>query len=128
MNIDLIRNQILTKFGTYSKCAEALNISPSTLSRLLQKPSYKFLQTFPDKHTGKLFNYSKDGLDFFNRALKRLNLPAYSIHDLRRKFGTTLAEKGLTPYELQKLMRHQNIRTTMQYYINIDLQNIAKKM
>lgn len=88
----------------------------------------KFLQTFPDKHTGKLFNYSKDGLDFFNRALKRLNLPAYSIHDLRRKFGTTLAEKGLTPYELQKLMRHQNIRTTMQYYINIDLQNIAKKM
>lgn len=87
-----------------------------------------FLLSFPGKHSGKLFNYSKDGLDFFNRTLKRLNLPPYSIHDLRRKFGTTLAEKGLTPYELQKLMRHQNIRTTMQYYINIDLQSIAKKM
>jgi integrase/recombinase XerD len=94
-------------------------------------PIYETLKNFLkkiEKKNDRLFNYSKDGLDFYNRALKRLNLPQYSIHDLRRKFGTMMAEKGLTPYELQKLMRHQNIRTTMQYYINIDLQSIAKKM
>lgn len=87
-----------------------------------------FLLKYFNKNKGKLFNYSKDGLKFWNRTLIKLNLPKYSIHDLRRKFGTNLAEKGLTPYELQKLMRHQNIRTTMQYYVNIDLQSISKKM
>lgn len=75
-----------------------------------------------------LFTYSKDGLKFYNRALERLKLNHYSLHDLRRKFGTMMAEKGLTPYELQKLMRHENIKTTMQYYVNVSIKNIGNKL
>jgi integrase len=87
----------------------------------------KLLNSIP-KTSAKLFSYSGDGLKFYNRALDRLKLKHYSLHDLRRKFGTMMAERGLTPYELQRVMRHQNIKTTMQYYINIDMQNIASKM
>lgn len=43
MNKDLIKELILIKFGTYTKCAEELGITRSTLSRNLEKPSYKFL-------------------------------------------------------------------------------------
>lgn len=87
----------------------------------------KLLNHIP-KHGPKVFAYSDKGLKFYGKAITLLKLKHYSIHDLRRKFGTTMAEKGLTPYELQRVMRHQNIKTTMQYYINIDMSNIAKKM
>jgi transcriptional regulator with XRE-family HTH domain len=48
MNIDLIKQNILIKFGTLSKCAEALGIDPSTLSRNLNHPTYKFLKRLRD--------------------------------------------------------------------------------
>lgn len=48
MNIKLIKNLILIKYGTYTKCAKALCIAPSTLTRNLQKPSYKFLLRLRD--------------------------------------------------------------------------------
>ena len=87
----------------------------------------QFLQQFKKKD-GRIFNYSKDGLKFYQRALDRLNLPKYSLHDLRRKFGTRMAEKGLSPYELTKIMRHRSIKTSMKYYINIDIRDIGNKM
>lgn len=87
----------------------------------------KLINAIP--HNGKMvFNYKDKGLKFYDRAIKKIGIKHYSIHDLRRKFGTKMAERGLTPYELQRVMRHQNIKTTMQYYINIDMQNIASKM
>lgn len=87
----------------------------------------KLLNEIP-RNQQKIFDYSSDGLKFYNRALKKLKLNHYSLHDLRRKFGTMMAEQGLTPYELQKIMRHENIKTTMQYYINIDIKNIGNKI
>ena len=87
---------------------------------------YDFLNQFKKK-SGRIFTYSKDGLKFWNRALDRLQLK-YSIHDLRRKFGTRMAEKELSPYELTKIMRHQNIKTSMKYYINVSIKDIGKKM
>lgn len=44
MKTDLIKKQILIKFGTYAECAKALGIAPSTLTHLLKNPSYKFLK------------------------------------------------------------------------------------
>lgn len=44
MEKDLIRKQIIRKFGTISKCAEALGVTQPTLSALLKKPSYKLIE------------------------------------------------------------------------------------
>jgi len=47
-----------------------------------------------------------------------------SAHDLRRAFGTRWA-KLVMPPELQILMRHESIETTLRYYIETDAQTTA---
>lgn len=39
------------------------------------------------------------------------------FHDLRDCFGTWLADDGLEPHKLAKVMGHEKITTTMQYYV-----------
>lgn len=138
---NLIKFLVLTGF----RKMEALHlqwhqIDMSTKTIYLENTKAKRTDVFPiypeleklinkiPKRGSKVFAYTDKGLKFYNKTIKLLKLKHYSIHDLRRKFGTTMAEKGLTPYELQRVMRHQNIKTTMQYYINIDMANIASKM
>jgi integrase len=50
-----------------------------------------------------------------------------TAHDLRRSFGTRWAEK-VHPAELQKLMRHADIATTMKFYVRIDSAALARKL
>lgn len=77
---------------------------------------------------GNLFNYSPNGLKFWNRMLGRLELTSlYSIHDIRRSFATRMAGK-LMPYELNKLMRHKSMQTTLKFYADMDLDDIANKL
>lgn len=47
-----------------------------------------------------------------------------SAHDLRRTFGTRWARKVM-PAVLQRLMRHANIGTTMQYYVDLAVDEMA---
>lgn len=113
MNIDLIRNQILTKFGTYSKCAEALNISPSTLSRLLQKPSYKFLVRL--RELGIEIDQSKIQFLISQESVipvvKDQEDGYLDISLLKRKLEICLEENKLLKaeiYDLKKLLRDKN--------------------
>jgi len=50
-----------------------------------------------------------------------------SAHDLRRSFGTRWASK-LSPSDLQLLMRHANIQTTMRYYVHADAQSLCSRL
>jgi integrase len=50
-----------------------------------------------------------------------------SAHDLRRSFGTRWAKKVM-PAVLQKLMRHEMIATTMEFYVDIDCDEIAEQL
>jgi len=47
-----------------------------------------------------------------------------TAHDLRRTFGTRWA-KRVMPAILRKLMRHTDIQTTMQYYVDLDADEMA---
>ena len=47
-----------------------------------------------------------------------------SAHDLRRSFATRWA-KRVAPAVLQKLMRHASIATTMGYYVDLDVDEMA---
>jgi integrase len=47
-----------------------------------------------------------------------------TAHDLRRSFGTRWA-KRVMPAVLQKLMRHASIQTTMTYYVDLDVDEMA---
>ena len=48
-----------------------------------------------------------------------------TAHDLRRSYGQRLAKAGVTPYQLQQLMRHSSISTTMSYYVQLDCDDIS---
>lgn len=47
-----------------------------------------------------------------------------TAHDLRRSFGTRWA-KRVMPAVLQKLMRHASINTTMSYYVDLNVDEMA---
>ncbi len=47
-----------------------------------------------------------------------------SAHDLRRTFGTRWARKVM-PAVLQRLMRHANVQTTMQYYVDLEVDEVT---
>ena len=62
------------------------------------------------------------------RSATRPPEPKYaSAHDLRRSFGTRWAKRVL-PQVLQQLMRHENIQTTMRYYVDLDAQSVAQTL
>jgi integrase len=50
-----------------------------------------------------------------------------SAHDFRRAFGTRWASR-VKPPVLQRLMRHQNIQTTLKYYVALDADDIADEL
>jgi len=50
-----------------------------------------------------------------------------SAHDLRRAFGTRWARKVM-PAVLKDLMRHKDISTTMQHYVDLDAESTADEL
>ncbi len=52
---------------------------------------------------------------------------AASAHDLRRSFGTRWA-KRLMPCVVQRLMRHASIETTMGYYVDLNVDDMADEL
>jgi integrase len=51
-----------------------------------------------------------------------------SAHDLRRSFGQRLANSGVYPRDLQKIMRHASITTTETYYLNDNAHDIGERI
>ncbi len=91
------------------------------------------------KESGKVFNTDQWAVKKFQKAIESINtekkeadknfidIPKYTIHDIRRTFGSKYANK-LMPIELMKLMRHKDITTTLRYYVNIQMTDIADKL
>lgn len=50
-----------------------------------------------------------------------------SAHDFRRAFGKRWAQR-VDAHELQKMMRHENIKTTLEFYVDVEAQQIASKI
>lgn len=50
-----------------------------------------------------------------------------SAHDLRRSFGTRWARR-VKPAVLMVMMRHESIETTMAYYVDLDVDDMAKEI
>jgi integrase len=48
-----------------------------------------------------------------------------TFHGLRRGYLTRLARSGIDPKLLQRLARHRDLKTTLNYYVNADLPDLA---
>ena len=51
----------------------------------------------------------------YERALKKAEIEEFWFHDLRHTFASRLAQKGVDPYTIQKLMGHETFTTTQRY-------------
>ena len=58
---------------------------------------------------------------------KQLSKFGFTFHDFRRTFGTRWS-KQLKPFELKKIMRHKELRTTDKYYVHSDIDEVRDKM
>lgn len=67
---------------------------------------------FPNPKTGKPYACI---FHSWNIARKAADLDDLRIHDLRHSFASTLVNKGVPLYDVQKLLGHQNIVTTQRY-------------
>jgi integrase len=77
------------------------------------------------KKNNRIFDYkNRQSLKAIRKELSKYG---FSFHDFRSTFGTRCA-KILKPYELKKVMRHKDIRTTDKYYINVELDEIRNKI
>jgi len=86
-------------------------------------------QTPPD---ARLFHLGRNFLRTFNLDLAAAGIAkrdaqgrTVDVHGLRHTFATLLARKGVTPSVAQKLMRHSDIRLTMNTYTHLDLADTA---
>ena len=53
-------------------------------------------------------------------------MPHVHLHDYRRAFGTRMVMgEEVTVFELMKLMRHRDIKTTLKFYLHLDAQTIT---
>jgi integrase len=88
------------------------------------KDSVEFLQSL-NLSGGKLFNYAGvDSINSFWRTTNRLCKVCYTFHSLRKTRATMLANSGISALYLQKFMRHKDIKTTLKYYVTLDLQKM----
>jgi integrase len=99
----------------------------------------RFLLSFKQEN-GKMFKLNREYiLKPFQKCIVAINkeqkeknkkwidIPRYTIHEIRKSFGSKYASK-LKPISLMKLMRHSNIETTLRYYIQLDVVDIAKEL
>jgi integrase len=98
------------------------------------------LQTPLDRRIGKVFGVAALGLrlDKVSKVVSEIGKRAgvvvnreqgkfASAHDFRRAFGTRWASR-LKPADLQQLMRHVSITTTLGYYVLVDADTLAQRL
>ena len=92
----------------------------------------KHIARLPGKPDKPLFNIGRNFLRTFNLDLAAAGIAkrdsqgrTVDVHSLRHTFATLLARNGVSPSVAQKLMRHSDIRLTMNTYTHLDLADTA---
>ena len=81
-----------------------------------------------EKNGAKVFRYNKvSQVRYINKLIARETNKKYSFHSFRKKFATEWS-RFLMPAELKEVMRHGEVRTTMQYYVGLNIVKIGEKM
>lgn len=98
------------------------------MSELARKHLIKYIQERNIQGEYLFYNKGKNVLraggvrDILNRIAKKANVENVHPHRFRRTFATELARRGMEVQEIQKLLGHSNINTTMEYVYTSDEQ------
>jgi integrase len=78
----------------------------------------KYVSCLPpkqDKLFKRCFNKSR-----WDKVRQKVGLPDFKFHDLRRTFGSVLAQNGVSTVVIQKLLEHSSPNLTNKVYTNVD--------
>ena len=115
-DIDLEKN-LLTVNNSKGKRQDLFPIYPKLRDFLLD--NFEFGK-------GKVFDYkNKESLKFWGKFLKRNGFKHYSIHTLRKTFITLLVNDGVNVFDVSKLARHKDIKTTLKSYASVELDRLG---
>ncbi len=56
----------------------------------------------------------------WNQVRKKLGLGDFKFHDLRKTFGSVLAQNGVSTAVIQRLLEHSSADLTNKVYMNVD--------
>lgn len=73
---------------------------------------------FPDEKTNR-YIFKNRPYKRLRSLCKKLNLNIITFHGLRHSYATRLFEQGIQIKTVQKLMRHSDIKMTMNIYIHV---------
>ena len=87
----------------------------------------------PDPGSDRVFPQytSTDGLKFFIRVQEEIwgkGKHRYSLHQLRKTFVTKLISEGVHMFHVKTLARHSDIRTTLLFYAEENINNLRKEL
>ena len=129
------RNAYVNVEGKHAKSGRAATLP---LRADLADDLRKHVARLTEDHGGsvpqdaRLFGRSRDFLPAFNRDIAVAGIAkrdaqgrTVDVHGLRHTFATLLARNGVMPGVAQKLMRHSDIRLTMNTYTHLDLADTA---
>ena len=92
----------------------------------------KHIARLPRRPDTPLFSIKRNFLRTFNLDLAAAGIAkrdsqgrTVDVHSMRHTFATLLARSGVSPSVAQKLMRHSDIRLTMNTYTHLDLADTA---
>jgi len=109
-------------FGNSSVTARSKNTRKSMGSRPLPVPVMAELKKYVsglDAEQEKIFN-DRFGQCRWEKIRKKVGLADLKFHDLRKTFGSILAQNGLSTAVTQKLLEHSCPDLTNKVYTNVD--------
>jgi len=102
--VDLARG-VVTFHGT--KNGESRSV-PMT------QAAYEALAGLPDAHEGRVFR-TRSIRTAFERAVARVGLDDFHIHDCRHTFASSLVTRGATLQAVKELLGHKDLKMTLRY-------------
>ena len=119
MSVDLYR-RVITIHATKTSDKRSIPLTQRSFKILQQKrkdrEKIRFLKqdlVFSHPHGNRVNIHTHRTA--FTRALKHAGIFDFRWHDLRHTFASRLAQAGVDPYSIQRLMGHKCFSTTQRY-------------
>ena len=112
-DIDFEKNSIAT---TSRKTRKSMGSRPVSVEVMAELSKYVCsLDVGQEKIFNTKFNYRK-----WRKICKKAGLADLKFHDLRKTFGSLLAQNGVSTAVTQKLLEHSSPHLTNKVYTNVD--------
>lgn len=113
-NIDLLRNNITVQVSKRKKKdnpkLKSIPISKTLKRMLIRRHKVQHI-------SGLLFPVDANSVRwYFDEAVRKSGLENVRLHDLRRTFGTRLAQAGIDLFKIKNYLGHESILTTERHY------------